>query len=68
MHQKKQEECDQKQHLANMFECSILMEGSQAMMQVIRQQIEWARDMWDSFDVFLNYQEECASTLWKDGK
>jgi dynein heavy chain, axonemal len=66
LHKKKQEETDAKQHLANMFECSILMEGSQAMMSKIRQQIEWARDMWDAFDVYLTYQEECSSTLWAE--
>ena len=66
VHKKKQEETEAKQHLANMFECAILMEGSQAMMSTISQWIEWARDMWDSFDVYLTYQEECSSTLWKD--
>ena len=60
----KQKECDQKQHLADMFEFSELMEGSQTIMQGIKQQLGWVRDMWDAIDTFLTYQDECRNCLW----
>ena len=63
-HLLKQKECDQKQHLADMFEFSELMEGSQIIMQGIKEQLGWVRDMWDAIDSFLTYQDECRNCLW----
>ena len=63
-HAIKQKECDQYQHLADMFECAELVEGSQNMMENMREQLGWVRDMWDAVDSFLTYQEECRNSLW----
>ena len=63
-HNAKQKETDAKQHLANMFEFPTLMQGSQTMMAEVQKQLEWVRDMWDAFDSFLTYQEECSNSLW----
>ena len=51
-------------HANAMFECAELVEGSQNMMENMREQLGWVRDMWDAVDSFLTYQEECRNSLW----
>jgi dynein heavy chain, axonemal len=65
-HKVKQTECDQYQHLADMFECSEQMEGSQKMMKNVNKHLEYVRDLWDAIDSFLVYQENCRNALWAD--
>ena len=67
-HSLKQKECDQRQHLADMFEFSELMEGSQTIMQNMKEQLGWVRDMWDAIDSFLTYQDECRNSLWVEAE
>ena len=63
-HNERQKDCDQRLHLAEMFECSELMEGANAMMQHVKDHLGWAREMWDAIDSFLTYQEDCRNALW----
>ena len=60
------EECDAKQHLANMFEFPELMEESLAIMRQVDNWLQWMDVLWDIADTVTSFITDSREMLWSE--
>jgi len=56
--------CDQKKHLASMFDFPELMEATLEMMETVDNQLQWMDELWDIVDTVISFIADSRDMLW----